>query len=752
MTLVKTHIGRRSFIKNTSLAGGGLILGFSWLNSCKSETAKKMAAIEMPKEWFEINAYLKIGDNGLVTIYAPNPEFGQNVRTSMPMLIAEELDIDWKNVLVEQAPFHPDKYGFQFTGGSRGIMSRWEPLRMAGASARHMLCQAAAQSWQVPVEEIITEAGVLQHEASGQSAGYGEMALAAAALPIPEEVQLKEIKDFKIIGNSHKNVDAKSVVTGKPMFGLDYQKEGMLIAMIEHPPAFGMTLKSVDDTAAKAMPGIKEVVTIKSYKEGFEKGGFDTNAFPELVAIVGNSTWEVMQAKKQLKVEWKPFTAYSETIQGFRGKETKNIPAGLESTTSHKAQMEEMAAKTGKTVRKDGKPEAAFKKAAKIVERSYSAPFLAHNNMEPLNAFAHVTGDKVKIAAPIQIPVLIIPVLASSLGIPAENIEMELPRMGGGFGRKAYGHYVVEAALVSQKVNSPIKLVYTREDDMTNGIYRPTYHATYRAALDENNNVTALHVKAGGIPESPLFANRFPAGAIDNYLAEEWTIDSNISIGAFRAPRSNFMAGAEQSFLDEVAEAAGKDPIQFRLDLLQRAKEDPVGERNDYDAERYAGVLELLREKADWGQSQANVHRGVSAYFCHNSYAAHVLDLTMENGTPVVQKVCCAIDCGIVVNPDAAKNMAEGAITDGIGNAFYGEMNFKDGMPQKNNFHQYPMIRMGQAPKEIDVHFVQNEVNPTGMGEPPFPPIFGALANALYRASGKRHYHQPFIKERPLVG
>ncbi|MCK5443963.1 MAG: xanthine dehydrogenase family protein molybdopterin-binding subunit [Maribacter sp.] len=752
MTLVKTHIGRRSFIKNTSLAGGGLILGFSWLNSCKSETAKKMAAIEMPKEWFEINAYLKIGDNGLVTIYAPNPEFGQNVRTSMPMLIAEELDIDWKNVLVEQAPFHPDKYGFQFTGGSRGIMSRWEPLRMAGASARHLLCQAAAQSWQVPVEEITTEAGVLHHEASGQSAGYGEIALAAAALPVPEEVQLKEIKDFKIIGNSHKNVDAKSVVMGKPMFGLDYQKEGMLIAMIEHPPAFGMTLKSVDDTVAKAMPGIKEVVTIKSYKEGFEKGGFDTNAFPELVAIVGNSTWEVMQAKKQLKVEWKPITAYSETIKGFRGEETKNIPAGLESTASHKAQMEEMAAKTGKTVRKDGKPEAAFKKASKIVERSYSAPFLAHNNMEPLNAFAHVTGDKVKIAAPIQIPALIIPALASSLGIPAENIEMELPRMGGGFGRKAYGHYVVEAALVSQKVNSPIKLVYTREDDMTNGIYRPTYHATYRAALDENNNLTALHVKAGGIPESPLFANRFPAGAIDNYLAEEWTIDSNITIGAFRAPRSNFMAGAEQSFLDEVAEAAGKDPIQFRLDLLQRAKEDPVGERNDYDAERYAGVLELLREKADWGQSHSNVHRGVSAYFCHNSYAAHVLDLTLENGTPVVQKVCCAIDCGIVVNPDAAKNMAEGAITDGIGNAFYGEMNFKDGMPQKNNFHQYPMIRMGQAPKEIDVHFVQNEVNPTGMGEPPFPPIFGALANALYRATGKRHYHQPFITERPLVG
>ncbi|MCW5515741.1 xanthine dehydrogenase family protein molybdopterin-binding subunit [Muriicola sp. Z0-33] len=753
MTRLKTHIGRRAFIKNTSLAGGGLVLGFSIFNSCKQGDLEKLAVREMPKEWFEINTYLKIGDNGVITIYTPNPEFGQNIRTSMPMLIAEELDVDWKDVIVEQAPYHPEKYGFQFTGGSQGIRRRWEPLRMAGASARQMLRQAAAQSWQVPIAEITSIAGMLKHEASGQSAGYGEMALVASTLPVPEEVKLKEVKDFKIIGQSRKNVDAKSIVTGKPMFGSDYQKEGMLIAMIEHPPAFGMTLDSVDGSAAKAMPGILDVVTIKSFKDGFEKGGFDTNAFPELVAIVGNSTWEVMQAKKQLSVKWKPIKSYSESINGFRGKETKNIPAGFESTEKHKAKMEELAGKPGKIVRKDGKPEAAFKNAATILERSYSAPYLAHNSMEPLNAFAHVIGDKVKIAAPIQIPSLIVPTLASSLGIPAENIEMELPRMGGGFGRKAYGHYVVEAALISQKVNAPVKLVYSREDDMTNGIYRPTYHATYRAALDENNNLMALHVKAGGIPESPLFANRFPAGALDNYMAEQWSIDSNITIGAFRAPRSNFMAGAEQAFLDELAETMGKDPIEFRLDLLKRAKEDPVGEQNDYDAERYAGVLELLREKAAWGQEDRNIHRGVSAYFCHNSYAAHVLDLTIENGKPVVQNVCCAIDCGIVVNPDAAKNMAEGAITDGIGNAFFGELTFKEGVPQKNNFDQYQMIRMMDAPKEIDVHFVQNEIAPTGMGEPPFPPIFGALANALYQATGRRHYQQPFVSDRPpLVG
>lgn len=750
MTTYKTSIGRRSFLKSATLTGGGMMLGFSWLASCQSKTEEEVMA--MPEAWFEINAYLKIGDNGVVTIYTPNPEFGQNVRTSMPMLVAEELDVDWDKVLVEQAPYHPENFGFQFTGGSRGIMSRWEPLRMAGASARHLLRQAAAQAWQVPLEEVTTTAGVLHHQASGKSAGYGEMASAAALLPVPEEVTLKEVKDFRIIGTSHKNVDAKNIVQGEPMFGLDYKKEGMLIAMVVHPPAFGLTLESVDDTAAKAMPGIKEVVTIKSFPDGYEKGGFDTNAFPELVAIVGNSTWEVMQAKKELKATWKPIVATTETINGFRGKETKHTPAGLESTAQHLAQMAEVASKPGKIVRQDGNPQVAFEKAAKIIERSYSAPYLAHNSMEPINAYAHVEGDKATVAAPIQIPALIIPTIAAGLGIPAENIAMEMPRMGGGFGRKAYAHYVVEAALISQKVNAPVKLIYTREDDMTTGIYRPIYQATYRAALDENNNLIALHVKAGGIPESPLFANRFPAGAVANYLAEEWSIDSNITIGAYRAPRSNFMAGAEQSFLDEVAEAAGKDPIQFRLDLLQQAKDKPVGEENDYDAERYAGVLELVREKAAWGQNQANVHRGVSAYFCHNTYAAHVLDLTIEKGKPVVQKVCCAIDCGIVVNPDAAKNMAEGAITDGIGTAFYGELTFADGVPEKKNFDKYRMIRMGEAPKAIEVHFVQNEIAPTGMGEPPYPPIFGAVANALFKATGERQYDQPFLGDKQVLG
>ena len=574
------------------------------------------------------------------------------------------------------------------------------------------------------------------------------MATAAAALPIPEEVELKDVQHFDIIGTSRKNVRTKEIVTGKPLFSLDHEREGMVYAMITHPPAFGMKLKSLDDTEARAMSGIQDVFTFKTYNDDYARNFFDTNAFPELVAIVGNSTWEVMKAKKALKIEWEPTGDTEFTMSGWGGNtSTVTLPGTLESSENHRTKMAEFAAKPGAVARKDGDPDSAFRNAAKVIERSYSAPFLVHNCMEPINCIAHVTADKAEIEGPIQGPGVIINTLADRLGLPAENIDIKLHRMGGGFGRRAYSHYLVEAAVISQKVNAPVKLVYTREDDLTYGVYRPAYQATYRAALDENNNLIGFHIKAGGVPESPLFANRFPAGAVDNYLAEEWTIPSNITIGAFRAPRSNFIAGVEQSFLDEVAEAAGKDPIAFRLDLLERARTNPVGERNDYDAARYAGVLELAREKSGWDAGKEGVHRGVSAYFCHNSYAAHVLDIEMENGEPIVKNVTCALDCGIVVNPDAATNMAEGAIIDGIGNAMYGQLTFKDGIPDQQNFDRYRMIRNSEAPRAIEVHFVENGIDPTGLGEPPFPPIFGALANALYRATGRRLYDQPFAPQ-----
>jgi isoquinoline 1-oxidoreductase beta subunit len=364
--------------------------------------------------------------------------------------------------------------------------------------------------------------------------------------------------------------------------------------------------------------------------------------------------------------------------------------------------------------------------------------------MEPVNFFAHVTAEKAELAGPLQKPELTEKALAARLVLPLEKIDIQITRLGGGFGRKSYAHFMLEAALISQKVNAPVKLIYTREDDMTAGIYRPTYSAKYRAALDANKNLIGFHIKAGGIPESPLDADSFPAGAVENYLAESWTINSNITTGSFRAPRSNFIATAEQCFLDELAEAVGKDPIAFRLELLERVLKNPVGKDHDYDASRYVEVLKLIRDRSGWGKSKPNISRGLSIYYCHNTYSAQVLDAKLENGRLVIPRVCCVIDCGIVVNPDAATNLAEGAIVDGIGNALYGGITFKDGVPDRNNFHAYRMIRHSESPKSIDVHFVQNDFDPTGMGEPAFPPAFGALANALYKLTGKRFYDQPF--------
>lgn len=746
MTTVKTKLDRRSFLKVSALAGGGMMLSFSWLAGCKP-TAEE--ALGLPKEWFELNSYIKIGENGAVTLFNPNPEFGQNVKTSLPMILADELDVDWKNVIVEQADFYPERFERQFTGGSNSVRSAWNPLRTAGGTARAMLIAAAAQTWNVSNSEITTSAGILEYKASGKKAHYGEMASLAATMEVPEEVTLKDAKDFKIIGTSKKNVDSQKIVTGQALFSLDHKVEGMKYAAIVQPPGFGMKLKSYDKSSVSGMAGIQDVFSIQLFKEDYERNFFDTTTFPEIVAIVGNSTWEVMQAKKTLTVEWENAPESGFIMGGFGGRPgTKvTVPSGLESTASHKDRMKEFITKPGTVVRKDGDPEGAFKKAAKVIEKTYSAPFLAHNTMEPMNCFADVKGDKAVVHGPTQAPESIMGTLVQALGIPKENIQINLARMGGGFGRRAYSHHMTEAALISQKIQAPVKMVYTREDDMSAGVYRPTYSATYRAALDENNNLLALHVKAGGIPESPLHANRFPAGALDNYLAESWDIPSNITVGAFRAPRSNFIAAAEQSFLDELAEEMGKDPIEFRLELLKRAETNPVGERNDYDAKRYAGVLELVRDKSNWKNPAEGVHRGVSAYFCHNSYVAEVVDTKIMDSKPVVEKVYAAVDCGIVVNPDAATNMGEGAIVDGIGNAFFGELAFENGVPTKTNFDKYRMIRQKETPKSIEVHFVDSKEDPTGLGEPFFPPVFAALANSLYKATGKRYYEQPFAPQ-----
>jgi len=729
MTFIKTQVNRRSFLKVSAAAGGGMLIGFSWLTRC---TPAGKQGLEVPKEWFDINAYIKIGDTGMVTIFSPNPEIGQGVKTSMPMVVAEELDVDWNNVVVEQAPLNTGFYQNQFAGGSLSIRLGWDALRMAGATGRRMLLEAAAQEWGVSADDLTAEKGEIKEKNGNRMISYGAIASRAAKIEVPEEVELKEPKDFKLIGVPTKNVEGKSIVTGKPLFGIDIKREGMQLAMIQHPPAFGMTVKDFNVDEIKAMDGVKDAFIIDATVP--EPSWSDVNAFPQLIAIVGDSTWQLMNAKKAIKATW----------------ETKSE---LESSSMHKTRMAE-AVRTGtaQDKRQDGDPEAAFAKAAKVIERTYTSPVIAHNTMEPMNFFANVTENSAELIGPTQTPEALEKSVSQVLDMPIENITVNMTRIGGGFGRRLYVHFGVEAALISKKTGTPIKLIYTREDDMTQGTYRPAYTSTYKAGLDENNNLVAFSVKGSGLKEGAVFPNRFPAGAVDNYLAEKISVATNVSTGAWRAPRSHFTGGVEQAFLDEVAELAGKDPIDFRLELFDKALNNPIGEENDYDAERYAGVLKMVKEKANWGEEQPGVYRGVAAYFCHNSYVAEVIDVVMESGQPKVKKVWCAVDCGIVVNPEGAKNQIEGGVIDGIGHAMYSQITFENGVPQQNNFDKYQLIRHSQAPKEIEVFFAENEIAPTGLGEPGLPPAVGALANALYRATGNRLYHQPFTQGEFSLG
>jgi len=707
MSIVELKHSRRSFIKVTALTGGGIMLGFNWaLTGCTpAETVKNL-----PSEWFNINAYLKIASNGLVTIMSPNPEVGQNVKTSMPMIVADELDVDWKDVIVEQAPLDTENFNRQVAGGSQSIRQSWKSLRTAGATARKMLVNAAAKQWNVDPSSCTTENGIITN-GKGDKLTYGEIATAAASMEVPENIELKDPSEFKIIGHGKGNVDIESIIRGESLFGLDYKVDGMKYACVLRPPAFGTKLKSFDDSASRQVNGVSDVIQ-----------------FGDKIAVIANSTWAAMKGQRSLKAEWEP-------------------DSKLESTSYHDETMkEQLFSKTDEPRRKDGDPDKAFKEADKIIEKIYEAPFLPHNTMEPMNFFAHVQGTKAELVGPIQTPERTRVSVAKLLNLEEKDISLNMTRMGGGFGRRLYGDFALEAAEISQKSGLPIKVVFSREDDMTAGTYRPSSKYRFRAAI-RDGRMTAYHLVGTGTNiGNATRQDNFPAAALENYLCESHNLESNITTGAWRAPITNFLAFAEQSFLDEVAEELGKDPVEFRLEMFERAKSNPVGELS-YEPEKFIGVTKLAVEKSGWGQKKDGVYQGVSVYYSHNTYVAEVADVVMEGGTPRVKKMTVAIDCGILVNPTGAINQVQGAVTDGIGHAMYGELTFEDGVPQSKNFNTYRLIRMSEAPDEIDVHFVMNENDPTGLGEPALPPAGGAIANAFYAATGRRFYKQPFMKE-----
>lgn len=706
--LTEIKNSRRDFLKKSALASGGLLLGFSWFSAEAKAPAIVNEAGVAGSAGF--NSYLSIATDGTITILSPNPELGQNIMTSFPMIVAEELDADWTKVKVVQAALDTKNFDRQVTGGSGAVPHSWKLLRNAGATARHMLIQAAAQQWKVSPEECTANNGFVIHSKTGNKLSYGELAEAAAKIPVPTEIKLKDRNDFKLIGKEIKNVANKDIVTGKGLFGLDFYREGMFFAMIQRPPAFGTKIKSVEASAAKTMPGIVDVVTFKNN-----------------VAVVGKSTWEVMKARKALKIEYEK-------------------DGNIESTEDHNNLFKSLL-QTGTTTvrRKDGDTDAAFKNAAKIVKSEYQCPFLSHSPMEPMNFFAHVRPDGVELVGPTQTPASARTATSKLLDIPEDKITLNITRLGGGFGRRLKTDYVTEAAELSSLIKAPVKVIWTREDDMTGGSYRPAVRYRFEAALDAKGNMTGYKLRGVGINSgNPTREDNFPSGAVDNLLIDSVEHTSPITTGAWRAPITNFLAFAEQAFLDQVAKAAGKDPVKFRLELLQKAKKTPVGDIK-YDIDRMEGVIKLVAEKSGWG-TKKGVYQGFSVYFSHRSYVAQVCEVVLKAGKPVVKKIYAASDCGQVVNLSGARQQVMGGIVDGLGHAMYSKLSFKDGEAVQKNFDTYRLIRMKEIP-EIETYFVDNGIDPTGLGEPALPPTGGAVANAIYAATRKRVKNQPFMEE-----
>ncbi|MEE9406468.1 MAG: molybdopterin cofactor-binding domain-containing protein [Polaribacter sp.] len=725
----KDNFSRRNFLKTSVLASGGMLIGFNLLSACKPE-AKMPVDIES-LNFNDFNAFIKISNDGYVTLFSPNPEIGQGVKTSMPMIIAEELEADWSKVTVAQGILDTKNYRRQLAGGSQSIRSSFTALRETGATAKQMLVNAAAAKWKVDASTLKVSKGIITNQ-NGEILDYGAVVKEAALLEVPENVKLKEIKDFTIIGKDATNVDVDKIITGKPLFGIDYKAEGMVIASVLRPPAFGQKLESFNADEAKKVKGVIDVVTIGDKVRKYNKSGKRNWTFvmsdTDKVVVIAENTWAAIKGKKALSVVWKDASK-------------------LESTENHhKILTAILDGKNLNTRREDGNIEKAFITADKVVERDYNSPFLPHNCMEPMNFYANVTAEKIHLVGPVQTPEYAAAVVADLLDFDLEKVHLEMTRMGGGFGRRLYGDFVYEAAEISNAIKKPVKLVSTREDDMTTGVYKPSVKYRIKAAL-KDGKVTGYNLKEAAIGSNMYgsIPNFFPAGCIPNYKVETGNYKSNITTGAWRAPYTNFLAFAEQSFFDELASELNIDTIQLRLDLLQNVK-NTKDKSIQYSGQRMEDTIKLVREKANWGKTPEGTYQGFAAYYSHNTHVAEVADIILKNGIPVIKKVTVAVDCGIVVNPTGARNQVEGGVIDGIGHAMYSDFSFKDGKPEFKNFDKYRLIRMQETPK-VEVHFVENNLSPTGLGEPGLPPAGGAVANAINAALGKRMYSQPFIKQ-----
>jgi isoquinoline 1-oxidoreductase subunit beta len=704
---------RRAFLRASVAVGGGLLLDFSLPGMLRARDNSQEAASTL-------NAFVQISGDGTVTILSKNPEIGQGIKTMLPMLIAEELDVDWASVRIEQALSDPARYGLQFAGGSRATPLNWEPLRRVGAAARQMLMSAAAQSWSVPVSECDTESGRVIHQPTKRRLSYGRLASKAALLAAPDlaQVTLKDPKNFKIIGKSHPGVDSPLVVTGKPLFGIDVTVPGMLYAVFVKSPVFGGTVVSANLEAVKTETGVQDAFIVN--------GGAVFNALGNGVAIVGTNWWQVNQARETLQVVWDEGATAAQSSAGF-AKQAVAI-----STRA-----------PGAKIVTDGDVTQALGASAQRLEAAYSYPFLSHATLEPQNCTAHFHDGKVEIWAPTQNPDAGRKIVAKTLGLTDEDITIHMVRCGGGFGRRLMNDYMVEAAWISKQAGAPVKLLWNRQDDIQHDFYRPAGFHFFKAGLDGAGKLQAFsdHFVSFGengkaAPSADMGANEFPAKFVPNLELGISFMPLGIPTGPLRAPGSNGLAFVFQSFIDEIAHAAGQDPLQYRIDLLGERRQ--VGA---FDTGRMIDVLALVRDKSGWGRRKPpkGSGMGVAFYYSHLGYFAEVVHATVAAGGKItVDKVWVANDVGSqIINPLGAENQVQGAALDGIGAALGQVITLENGRVVQSNFNDFLLLRMNQAPP-IEVHFLKTEHPPTGLGEPALPPVLPALCNALFAASGVR--------------
>jgi isoquinoline 1-oxidoreductase beta subunit len=742
--MATTTLDRRSFLKVSAIAGGGVMFAY-YLDPLTGMIAEQGRGGGPP---LVPNSFITIAADGRVTIISKNPEIGQGIKTALPMLIAEELDVPWKSVTVEQGDFAPEKYGSQGAGGSTAIPGNYMPMRQIGAAARHTLVAAAAAQLNVPAAELTTSEGRVIHASSKRSLGYGELAARAATMTPPalSDVTLKDPKNFKIVGQRIGGVDNFAIVTGQPLFGIDVKIPGMLYAVYQKCPAFYGKVVGANLDHIKTLPGVKHAFVLD--------GGRVGNGLVAGVAIVAESWWQAESARRQLKVQWDEGAAAADSTVEF-DKKAKELSSILPAQAQ----------------RSDGDVEAGFKTAVSTVEGAYAYPFLNHCGLEPMNATAQFKDGRLEFWAGTQQPASGRTTAARACEIPPENVSIHMYRIGGGFGRRLYNDHLAEAGRIAKEISpTPVHLRWTREDDLAHDLFRPAGYHFLRAGVDASGKIVAwrnhfIHFAQDGNPagSSGMDANQFPARFIQNYATYQSTIPFNVPIGAMRAPGSNAVAFVIQSFIDELAHAAKKDPLQFRLDLLSQPLVVPPPPPPDqagrgrgrggggagWSPERMRGVLELVREKSGWGKTKLpnGTAMGVAFHFSHQGYFAEVAQVRVDAQKRIrVEKVWVAGDIGRqIVNPLKAESQVESSVIDGMSHLMW-EITIAGGKVQQTNLGEYPPTRMRHTPPVVETHFVLSDNNPTGIGEPALPPFLPAVTNAIFTATGARVRSLPLSK------